>query len=149
MSSSSSKVKLAGIHEADLQALVIDLREMHKPSYPLLGLLAGSANGEVRPKRKNPKTGKWYSPSGQKLRRMGLIAGWPDLQLPVPGKGTYSGYCGLFIEMKLPGESLSPEQKALIPLLRSAGNYVVVCFDAITAWNLVVDWLELPSRLRL
>lgn len=59
MSSSSSKVKLAGIHEADLQALVIDLREMHKPSYPLLGLLAGSANGEVRPKRKNPKTGKW------------------------------------------------------------------------------------------
>ena len=147
MSSSSSK--LPGVSEADLQALVIDMRDMHSEAFPMLKLLCGSANGEVRPKRKNPKTGKWYSPSGQKVKRLGAVAGWPDLQLPVPGLGNYAGYCGLFIEMKLPGCSLSPEQKALHPLLRSAGNFVIVCFDAIPAWNIVVEWLELPNRLRL
>ena len=148
MSNSTSK-PLRGVKEADLQAAVIDMRDMHAAAFPLLRLLAGSANGEVRPKRQNPKTGQWYSPSGQKLRRMGLVPGWPDLQLPVPGRGSYSGYAGLFIEMKLPGESLTPEQRALHPLLRDAGNYVAVMFDFIPAWNLVVAWLELPNHLRV
>jgi hypothetical protein len=145
---SNSTNRLLGVKEADLQAQVIDMRDMHAAAFPLLALLCGSANGEARPKRQNPQTGKWYSPTGQKVKRLGAVAGWPDLQLPVPGMGHYAGYCGLFIEMKLPGESLSPEQKVLHPLLRSAGNFVTVCYDSITAWNIVVDWLDLPRRLR-
>jgi hypothetical protein len=62
-----------------------------------------------------------YSPSGAKLKRMGTRAGVFDLLFVMPNAQV------AFIELKLPGEDLSDDQKALRAALQPLGVVVVVC----------------------
>jgi hypothetical protein len=43
-------------------------------------------NGEHRAHQVNPKTGKRYSLTGQRLQRMGLVPGWPDFMFAGPNR---------------------------------------------------------------
>ena len=58
-----------------------------------------------------------------KMKRMGRIAGWPDLFIP----GRSGEYCGLFIEMKTPDGTVSAEQKKIHEELKKRWYSVVVC----------------------
>lgn len=63
--------------EFRLQCLIADtLRLRGKPGLFWTAL----ANGENRPKKKD-KHGRWYSPTGDRLKRSGLRPGNPDLLL--------------------------------------------------------------------
>lgn len=60
----------------------------------------------------------------QRLKREGMVAGVPDLMIPA----AFSGYHGLFIEMKrAKGSSTSEEQKDWLKFLTDQGYKAVVC----------------------
>ena len=81
----------------------------------------------------------WHTPNGGfrnareagKLRRMGTLAGMPDLLFLRAG-----ALCG--IELKGPKGRISPAQKATIAALTEAGAQIAVCRDmgeVIAAWR--------------
>jgi hypothetical protein len=114
--------------------------------YPDLALLYAIPNGGERPKRQNPKTGKWYCLSGQKLRAEGLTPGMPDLHLPVSRAGALS----LYIEMKEPGKprgKADEHQERIHAKLRKQGNKVAVCNSATSAIKRLKQYME--SRMDL
>src|SRR5882672_7360066 len=45
--------------------------------------------GEERDHKINPKTGKRWSPTGQRLQRMGVHAGWPDFIFVGPNRSVF------------------------------------------------------------
>ena len=57
---------------------------------------------------------------------MGVRKGVCDLFLPCAKRG----YHGLYIEMKAPGGSLSPEQREFIKGVENEGYMAVVCYSA-------------------
>lgn len=67
--------------------------------------------------RVSPRWGAWMKAEGKR-------AGVPDICLPVP-RGIYAG---LFIEMKVKPNRVSPEQEAWHERLGAAGNKVEVCW---------------------
>lgn len=56
------------------------------------------------------------------LKAEGVLAGIPDLCIPIPN----AAHCGMYIEVKTPTGRLSPEQKNMLELLRRAGNCTVM-----------------------
>jgi hypothetical protein len=70
---------------------------------------------------------------GARLKRMGLVAGWPDLQLL--HKGKYYG-----IEVKTPVGKLSPAQSELHEKLKSQGAKVAVVKSEKEAMDLIYEW---------
>lgn len=66
--------------------------------------------------------------AGKRLRRMGLVAGVPDLFLSIARQDKH----GLYIEMKSAKGRLMPHQAELHARLREQGYEVMVCksFDA-------------------
>mgnify|MGYP003146495388 CR=1 FL=1 len=70
---------------------------------------------------------------GGKLKRAGLVAGWPDLQLVF--KGRYYG-----LEIKTPIGILSPMQKKIHKQLVSNNCKVAVARSVEQAKEIVVDW---------
>lgn len=90
------------------------------PSNARLGeYLVASANG-----------GQRTAKAGAQLKKTGVRAGFPDLQLTLPA----GNYYGLFIELKKPivkGESrpvVSVLQNEWLIRLNKAGYYAVVCY---------------------
>ena len=71
-------------------------------------------NGEVRPAFVDKK-GRRRSPTGCKLRLMGVKPGVPDLMFARPGTPPF------MMELKRLGGSLSPAQRELIPRLEACG----------------------------
>lgn len=57
------------------------------------------------------------------MKAEGVVAGVPDLLLAYP-KGDYAG---LFIEMKTPKGTITPNQTTMISELRRVGYKVVIC----------------------
>jgi len=55
----------------------------------------------------SPNGGLRSMREGAKFKKMGTSRGFPDLEFPVP----LNGYHGLYIEMKSPNGTLTPEQK--------------------------------------
>jgi hypothetical protein len=131
-----------GTTEAAHQMALIAAREYHRKQYPVLDLLRGSADGEKRDHTVNAR-GVRYSPTGVKLKRMGVQPDWPDLQCPVARKG-YHGWWG---EMKKPGESPRPGQLAMMDRLRREGHYVCWYDQWPAMWNDLINYLELPTDL--
>ncbi|MCP4640220.1 MAG: hypothetical protein GY851_07300 [bacterium] len=80
--------------------------------YPDLALLHHPANGGKRSRRQ-----------GATLKHMGLLAGIPDLHLPV-ARGMWHS---LWLEIKEPGGRLTADQKLVHHLLAKAQNFVVTC----------------------
>jgi len=90
-----------------------------------------------------PNGGKRTKREAARLVREGVIAGIPDLFLPVAGGDSVGLFNGLFVELKrLSGGTLSPEQEARIAELRQDGYRVEVCRGADEAIVAIARYLE-------
>jgi hypothetical protein len=82
-----------------------------------------------------------------KLSRMGMCAGWPDLQLVVPFSHYLNGQrqVDIYIELKAPKGRVSKVQQAVIERLKAAHRHVEVC----RSLDEVQDFLGSIIRLRV
>lgn len=82
----------------------------------------------------------------RKLARMGLMPGWPDLQLVVPPIYFLDGKrpTGIYIELKAPNGRVSEAQREVIVKLLAARRHVAVC----KSFDEVRDFLRGIIRLR-
>lgn len=116
--------------------------ELVLQKYPELALLHAIPNGGSRPTKKVVKNGKTYNycPEGKRLKREGLLAGVPDLHLPV------ARYCyhSLYIEMKVGSAKPTKKQREVMDLLRKYGNKTVVCRSAMQAIEVITEYLDAP-----
>jgi hypothetical protein len=72
--------------------------------------------GEHRDHKINPKTGKRFSPTGQRLKRMGTKRGWPDYIFAGPERALF------WLEMKRAKKGhLSEDQDAIAAHLKLCG----------------------------
>lgn len=82
----------------------------------------------------SPNEGKRTPQEGNKLKRMGMSKGFPDLEICVPK----NGFHGLYLEFKSGKGKLSPEQKEWGERLGEAGYKVAVvrsCNEAIEVFE--------------
>ena len=70
-----------------------------------------------------PNEGKRTVQFGRKLKRMGMLKGFPDLLVPIPNKN----YCGLVMELKKGNNKSESDQKNIQDYLESKG--FKVCRD--------------------
>lgn len=90
-----------------------------------------------------PNEGKRSTGYGAKLKRMGLMKGFPDIFLPFMSgsKG------GLFIELKRSkGGRVTPEQEEWIASLNEAGYTAVVCLGWDEARKAICDYTGIPKN---
>ena len=123
-------------NEEKEQEVVMQWARMHTGRWSELGLLYHCPNGGSRNKRE-----------GARLKRMGVLAGVPDLHLPV----SRNGYHSLYIEMKYKDGRLSPTQKDIIDKLASEKNCCLVCYtaeDAIKALEMYLTFTEESYKSR-
>lgn len=76
-----------------------------------------------------------------KLKKMGVKAGVPDLQLIVPNGEVH----GLWIELKAQKGKLQPSQQIMIQRLEAQGYMCKVCFGADEAINEIKKYLMLEA----
>jgi len=102
--------------EIALHAMIADdLRRWLNPAWRGTHFPAG----EFRAHAVNKKTGRHYSVTGGRLRRMFLRPGWPDLQFCGPDQKTF------WLELKREGGRLSDEQKDIRDhLIRNGFDYL-------------------------
>lgn len=84
-----------------------------------------------------PNGGKRGKLEAIRFKKMGVLAGVPDLFLPAPRKG----YAGLFIEMKVGGNRITQQQAELIHGLSNQGYLCSVCYGADAAIKEISDYL--------
>lgn len=98
-------------------------------------------SGENRDHKINPKTGQRWSPTGARLKRMGVQSGWPDFILLGPLHDDYARPLGpFFLELKRQGRGkLSDEQKAF-------RNW---CFSNFYPWALAKTFEEAKEQLQI
>ena len=85
----------------------------------------------------SPNGGSRHVAEAVKFKRMGVLAGFPDLFLFIP-KGEYHG---LFIELKAKGGRVSKAQADMIARLQEAGYLCCVCFGANNAIEEIESYL--------
>lgn len=85
--------------------------------------------------------GKRGKVAAGKLKAAGLVAGIPDLQLNLPKRTAP----GLFIELKMPGNTTTPAQDAMIDLLRQQGYWVYVVDKLEDFIQVVTEYMKLPD----
>lgn len=73
-----------------------------------------------------------------KLKRMGVLAGVPDLHLPVAN----AGYYGLYIEMKYEDGSLRKSQAEFMIRAAHYHNYCAVCYSAEDAIAILENYIN-------
>jgi hypothetical protein len=95
--------------------------------------------GEEREHRTNPKTGKRYSLSGQRLQRMGVMPGWPDFIFAGPNAQVF----WLELKRRKTGR-LSDDQSDVLGHLVACGFAVLVT----TSLDDAVDTLKQAGILR-
>lgn len=79
-----------------------------------------------------PKVLMWHTPNGgsrnkieaDKFKRMGVLAGVPDIFIPL----AKNGYNGFFIELKTESGKATASQKEVMALLKQNGYKVTTCF---------------------
>jgi hypothetical protein len=120
-------MRRAGGEDAE-QTSVITWARWQETARPELKLLHHIPNGGSRNRIE-----------AAKLKGMGVKAGVPDLNLPVPrGK-----YCGLWIEMKHGDGRVRGTQKEFMELAAAEGAYCVVCYDAGAAIEIITRYMDL------
>jgi hypothetical protein len=115
------------------QCAVVAWARAMKRQEPRLWLLYAIPNGGVRSKA-----------AAGKLKAEGVLAGMPDLCLPVPEispSGLLHRSNALYIEMKSAKGKLSDRQKRVIHDLRAARNRVEVCRSADEAIAVIRNYL--------
>ena len=114
--------------ERDEQELLFEWAEYAACSHPELALLFAIPNGEYRPAK-----------TAHNLHLQGVLAGVPDMCLPVPR----GGYGALYVELKRRrGGRVSEQQRAWIDALNRVGNKAVVCKGFDEAKKAIEDYLN-------
>jgi hypothetical protein len=72
------------------------------------------------------------------LQAEGVRAGVPDVMLPV----ARGGYHGLFLEMKIGANTLSPAQRRFAQLAHGQGYCVCVCWGQDHAWQSLLSYVK-------
>lgn len=85
-----------------------------------------------------PNGGKRHIIEAVKFKRSGVISGVPDLFLMIPK----NGFHGLFIEMKIQGGKLQPNQKEFLKLANALEYKAVVCYGFEEAKKVISDYLK-------
>ena len=76
---------------------------------------------------------------GNKLKRMGMRAGVPDLVIPL----ARGGWFGLYIEMKYGKNKTTPAQDSWLELLSRNHYKCHVCYGADAAMKAINDYIKL------
>ena len=134
------------------ESLIRDTEESHQiaifawratmvEKYPELAAMYAIPNGGYRNKRE-----------AARFKAAGVLAGVPDICLPVPAslniKGENYLSAALYIELKLPKykkkalKGLNSNQKKVIHLLNDCGNLVLVCFGYHQAISRIEDYVK-------
>lgn len=85
----------------------------------------------------SPNGGSRNAIEGAKFKRMGVMAGFPDLFLFVPA----NSYHGLLIELKVKNGRVQPTQKIVLNRMAELGYCCKVCFGAEQAINEIKSYL--------
>ena len=109
------------------QQAVIQWARMAAGHYPALKLLHHIPNG-----------GRRNKVEAAKLKRMGVLAGVPDLHLPVAS----AGYNGLYIEMKYGDGRLLASQREFLIRASYFHNFCAVCYTAKDAISVLQDYVD-------
>lgn len=116
-------------HEEDnQQAIVVAWARSWQRFCPDLALLYHPANG-----------GKRGLLEAVRLKQAGVLAGIPDIHLPIARQGFH----GLWIEMKAKDGVVSKSQKGVIADLRAAGHSVHVCRSSNEAIEVIKKYLDI------
>ena len=91
-----------------------------------------------------PNGGKRSKAAAGRLKAMGVVAGIPDVCLPVPARGFY----GMYIELKAPGETPSPAQQACMAGLTAQGYNVTLHTRWVTAAQHLCWYLDRADLAR-
>lgn len=76
--------------------------------------------------------------AGRILKKKGVRAGVPDIIIPIAS----SGYHGLWIELKVKPNRLTPDQSRFIDLLILLGHCARVCWSATEAIELIKEYIK-------
>lgn len=109
------------------QALFFDWVKWNMRANPLLDAVYAIPNGA----RTSIRT-------AVKLKRTGLRKGVMDIHFPYPSKG----YIGLWIEMKIKGGKLTPEQKLWGSMMHGFGHCVRVAYNGLEAIEILKGYIE-------
>ena len=113
-----------------LQVAVISMAMSLAAKHPGVLLLHAIPNGGQRGKK-----------TGAALKAEGVLPGVPDLCLPV-ARGPFHGF---YLELKKAGGSVDPVQWQFMEALHEEGYCVRLTNHQATAFELLRDYLELPS----
>lgn len=93
----------------------------------------------------SPSEGKRHVSFSARLKRMGLRAGWPDLEIFSPPLGFREGVtpAAIFLEVKTPKGRARPNQVATHAALRSCGCYVFTVTSVADAEERLAPLLEM------
>ena len=102
--------------------------KLAQTKHPELSLLHAIGNGNARTN----------AIQGARMKREGVLSGVSDIFLPV----SRGGYHGLYIELKVRGNTTSPSQKWWIAETSKQGYYSTVCFGWIEVKGIIERYLE-------
>lgn len=114
--------------EATEQEIVINWCEYNSPRHPELKLIYHVPNGGSRNQLE-----------AVNLKRQGVKAGVPDLNLPV----ALHGFHGLYIEMKFGKNKTTEKQKWWLEQLQKQGYKTAVCYGADEAIDTIKEYLNI------
>lgn len=114
--------------EATEQERVISWCEYNSPRHPELRLIYHVPNGGSRNQLE-----------AVNLKRQGVKAGVPDLNLPV----ALNGFHGLYIEMKFGKNKTTEKQEWWLEQLQKQGYKTAVCYGADEAIDTIKEYLNI------
>lgn len=103
--------------EDDLQKYVIQWLEIALPDNSLY--------------HHSPNEGVRHVAFRRKLKAMGMVSGWPDIEIFVPREGWLHPLekAGIFIELKAKKGRMTENQKAIQRCLRMTGEHIETCYS--------------------
>ena len=113
--------------EFDEQARIVKWARFWQIKYPGLKLLNGSMNGVHLTKAQ-----------AGKAKAAGMVAGWPDINLPV----ARGGFNGLYIELKVGRRKPQAHQEAILKALATQGHCCQAIWGSDAAIDFIKDYLE-------
>lgn len=86
----------------------------------------------------SPNEGRRTAQEGNKLKKMGMSKGFPDLEIPIPRHNKH----GLYIELKTESGRVTPEQKKWLDYLNGCGYVAVVARSFDEARKITQEYLK-------
>lgn len=126
----TGKKALRGSEEYE-QSQVIAWARFYGRLHPELNMLFHVPNGGARDKRE-----------GANLKKAGVLAGIPDLILPVARKGFHH----LYIEMKVEPNKPTATQATILKDLKNEQNLAIVCYGAEQAKKVIRWYLDMVEN---